>query len=247
MGRNRSNDDSIENEPQFQRRFYDEQPIEEPLRALQDSEIAENSVWDEPNIKEAQPHDAVTYRSMLQQRMASITSIQSWGLTLLVAIVAGPLAIIGTFASHQGATGIAAGLLVPVLIAPLIEEIMKNASALWVAETHPHWFRSPVQIAICVLASGAAFAVVENFLYLHVYEPNPSPSLVQWRWTVCVALHMGCAFVAGLGTVRIWKTTVTQGTLPQLALGAPYMIAAMVIHGSYNAMAVLLELFAHPF
>ena len=133
-----------------------------------------------------------------------------------------------------------------ILFAPLVEEIMKNAGALWVVETHPHWFRSRLQIGICVVASGAAFALVENLLYLHVYVPNPSGDLILWRWTVCVLLHMTCALVAGFGTMRIWRNTVENAVRPQLALGAPAMIAAMTIHGLYNAMATILEV-VRPF
>ncbi|MGI9627234.1 MAG: hypothetical protein ACR2QM_10395, partial [Longimicrobiales bacterium] len=70
---------------------------------------------------------------------------------------------------------------------------------------------------------------------------DPTPALVYWRWTVCVALHMGCSLVAGLGLMRIWSRTVATLIRPDLARGAPLMASAIVIHGAYNTMAVAME------
>ena len=58
---------------------------------------------------------------------------------------------------------------------------------------------------------------------------------------------MGCSFVAGLGLMRIWSQPIEQHTRPQLSAGAPLMVAAIVIHGAYNAFALLLEILGMPF
>lgn len=133
------------------------------------------------------------------------------------------------------------------IVGPLTEEVMKTAAVLWVVEKRPFLFRSPLQIMGCVVAAGLCFAVIENLLYLKVYVSDPSDELIRWRWTVCVALHVGCTTVAGIGVMRIWKTTMSNLTPPQLPLGAPFLVAAVVIHGSYNALAVLLEHVLFPF
>jgi RsiW-degrading membrane proteinase PrsW (M82 family) len=243
--------DSIHDEPHFQNRFYASEQPEQPLRALSDEEKAAHSVWDEPGLSQPlageTPQDAATYARWLDERLRRVTPATSWATTILTALVAGPLAIIGTLVSGQNAGAAAFGVLGAVLLAPLLEEIMKNASALWVVESRPYLFRSRWQIALCVLASGAVFAIVENLLYLHVYIDDPSPELVRWRWTVCVALHMGCALIAGLGTMRIWRHSVTRLAPPRLSIGAPYLLAAMILHGAYNAAATIMELVANPF
>ena len=124
---------------------------------------------------------------------------------------------------------------------------MKIAAALYVVELKPYLFRSPVQILICVLAGGLVFSVLENLLYQYVYISDPTPELLRWRWTVCVALHVGCSCIAGLGLRRIWLTTWRCKTQPQIALAYPYIVIAVIVHGSYNGFATLLDMFNFQF
>ena len=119
--------------------------------------------------------------------------------------------------------------------------VMKIAATLWIVEKRPFLFRSRLQIAVCVLAGALVFAAVENVMYLEVYIAGPTPGLARWRWSVCVAMHMGCSLVAGLGLMRIWRRAMTTRSRPQLSSGAPYLMTAAIIHGTYNAFAVLLD------
>lgn len=260
MSRRPEKDPSVASEPHFQQRGHrgDDSSPETPglqpdVGHLAADDLAEHSVWDEPGVSPElagkAPVGAATYAAWLGERRAAATKGRSWAVTLLTALVAGPLAILGTFlgGSSSGVALGATGIMGVVVFGPLLEEVMKNASALWIVESRPYLFSSRCQIAICTLASGAVFAVMENLLYLHVYVSDPSPQLVRWRWTVCVALHMGCALVAGLGTMRIWQNTMQSLARPHLSQGAPYLAAAIVLHGTYNALATLLELVAHPF
>lgn len=130
---------------------------------------------------------------------------------------------------------------------PVTEELLKAALALWIVEKRPFRFQSSLQIAVCLIASGLVFAAVENVLYLVVYIDDPSRELIWWRWTVCVALHAGCSLIAGLGLIRIWRQTMETKSRPQLALGAPYMATAIVIHGVYNAFCVALAVSGFEF
>ena len=134
------------------------------------------------------------------------------------------------------------GILTVTIFAPVAEEMMKVAAPLWIIEKRPYLFRSKLQIAVCVLASGCVFAAVENVLYLNVYIAEPSEMLVRWRWSAGMVLHMGCSLVAGLGLMRIWSQTIRDRTMPALTLGASYMVVAMVIHGTYNAFALIAEM-----
>ena len=103
-------------------------------------------------------------------------------------------------------------------------------------------FRSAWQIPLCLAASGLAFAAIENLLYLHVYIDEPSPEIIYWRWTVCVALHMGCSVIAGLGIVRMWRFTSTNQAKAPVSLAASWGIVAVVMHASYNVFATVFEL-----
>ena len=120
---------------------------------------------------------------------------------------------------------------------------MKLAIIIWICEKRPWLLRSPVQVLICATASGLAFAAIENVLYLHVYGLNSVPGLAAWRWTVCVMLHTGCSAIASIGVIRIWQEFQKQSRMPQLSDGAFWFVLAMVIHGTYNFGAVLMDAF----
>jgi RsiW-degrading membrane proteinase PrsW (M82 family) len=200
----------------------------------------DHSVWDEPTTSSElagpRPPDAPGYAEWLQSRRASFA--RSWALTLALAAVSGLWGILGALLG----SGPSAGLLAVVLFAPLVEEMAKISAPLMIVETRPYLFRSPLQILLCALASGLAFASIENFVYFNIYISNPSPELVAWRWTVCVALHAGCSLIAGLGVARIWRDVWSRRAKPRLAMGLPCFFAAMVVHGLYNSFAVGLAL-----
>ncbi len=205
----------------------------------------EHSVWDEPTVPRhlagaaARDPAHVTYARWLDDGRARWGFAKSWGLTLLVALAAGPWAVAG--ALFNGGASLS-GTLMLVVFGPLTEELMKIAAVFLVIEKWPFAFRSSIQVVLCCVAGGLAFAAIENLLYLFVYVPEPSPRLVLWRWTVCVALHTGCSLLAGLGAARVWRRVWTDRAPPRLALAFPFVVAATVVHGLYNATTYVLEL-----
>jgi RsiW-degrading membrane proteinase PrsW (M82 family) len=164
---------------------------------------------------------------------------RSWGLTLLIALAAGPWAVAG--ALFNGGQSLS-GVLMLTVVGPLTEELMKVAGVVLVVERWPYAFRSTAQILLCCVAGGLAFAAIENLLYIHVYVAHPTPRFVMWRWTVCVALHTACSLIAGLGAVRVWRELWRKRSPPRLSLAFPFLIAATITHGLYNATAYVLEL-----
>lgn len=199
----------------------------------------ENSVWDEPGLSRElagdTPHDGITWLKWFQVQAAQTTAATTWGVTLVVAISSGICAIFGAIFLQLGTSN---QFLVAVVAAPITEEIMKIALAVWVCEKRPWLFRSPTQILLCGLASGFVFAAIENVLYLNFGESTPS--LVAWRWTVCVLLHVACSLIASIGVVKIWTEFQKHQRMPQLADGAYWFVAAMVLHGTYNLTVTLL-------
>ena len=258
-----SNDPSVEHEPQHQDGPFEGDPSE--ARAARnadqgtesDDDRVEHSVWDEPGLSEelsgAAPPDALTWSGWLEEKLAKSNAWSSWGITFAAAAVAGPMAVAGTFCStFSGSTTTWFGILTLIVFGPVLEEMMKVALPLWIVEKRPYLFRSRFQIALCTIAAALVFAAIENVLYLGVYIRDPTETLVVWRWTVCVALHAGCSLVAGLGLMRIWSgifvghrtwpavSSESPASRPNLALGAPYIMTAVVIHGTYNALTVVL-------
>ena len=201
----------------------------------------DHSVWDEPGLSRSlsgeAPDHAVTWFGYYLQMRESTSVKMSWLITIVTAIIGGPLAIPGTLV--EGATQ--SGLLTIIAIGPTIEEIMKIALPLWIVEKRPWLFRSSTQILICCFASGLAFAAVENVIYLRFYIPNPTVSLAQWRWTICVLLHSSCSLLAGVGVMRMWKSFQAEKTTPQISYLRTALLSAIILHGSYNAIATFLE------
>ncbi|MDA3874195.1 MAG: PrsW family glutamic-type intramembrane protease [Kiritimatiellae bacterium] len=155
----------------------------------------------------------------------------------MLSLIAGPLAVFSAFFTQ----GPGAGFLLLVVAGPLIEEIGKVMGPLMVVERNPARFSNRSQILFCALASGLVFSIIENILYLTVYIPNPSSALIWWRWTVCVALHTGCSFIAGWGVGNIWHEADQSCTPPKLETGAPLLVTAVVVHGVYNFLALMLD------
>jgi len=250
-----SSDPSISGEPHLRGGGFRPDPSEaradRTLRKARgkrdpEEEAVEHGVWDEPGISPvlagAPLPGQLTYRAWLEKRWGEVSPARSWGVTLAIALAAGPWAILGAL---YGSGQTVFSILAIVLFGPVVEEVMKVAAATYIVERKPYLFTHPAQIAICALAAGLAFASVENVLYLHVYIPDPPSWLTRWRWTVCVVLHTGCTFIAGLGLMRIWRDTWRRRARPRLSLGFPYLVAAMVIHGTYNGFAVILEFVKH--
>lgn len=216
--------DSVFNEPHLQQ-----------IPARGDREAPVDSVWMEPSQQaEGNPRP---YADWYAAQKACTTLFQSWRLTLLLALIAGPLAVLSALFTQ----GPGAGFLLLVVAGPLIEEIGKIMGPLMVVERNPARFSTRSQILFCAVASGLVFSVIENVLYLKVYIPNPSAALVWWRWTVCVALHTGCSFIAGWGVAKIWSESDRTGNPPKLETGAPLLITAVVLHGAYNFLALMIN------
>lgn len=159
-------------------------------------------------------------------------------MTIGMAVVAGPLAILAALFHNVPPAWDLFGVLVIVLIAPMVEELAKVMLPMICVETQPYRFRSHWQLFVAACAGGVVFAAIENAFYLGEATFDFEEPLTRWRWTVCLVLHSGCSLVAGIGIARVWRTTMAHRTRPRIELAAPYLVTAMVIHGTYNAFAI---------
>jgi RsiW-degrading membrane proteinase PrsW (M82 family) len=224
MKRSRSNTDSV----------FDEPHLNPPSRDVRDEEAPPlDSVHLEPSAAEKSD----LYGLWLEKQLKQQTPGRAWSLTLLLSLIAGPLAIFTAFTNTTGGSS----FLIMVVIAPLVEEMGKIIAPLMVVERNPARFTSGAQPVVCALAGGLVFSVIENLLYLNVYIENPGAAIIAWRWTVCVALHTGCSFAAGCGVAAIRRQSLSERQPPRMEKGAFLIIAAVVIHGGYNLIALLID------
>ena len=175
----------------------------------------------------------------LAARRASTPPGRQWAAMAVVAVVSGPFAILAALVENSTA---GVGLLfLLVLIGPATEEVLKASGALYVAERRPWLVPSGWVLPAVAIASGLCFAVIENLWYLEVLIDDPSERLTRARWIVGPLLHGGCSAVAGLGVRRLWRRGLDRGA-PRVADAEPFLVVAVVLHGSWNLLATLLAL-----
>ena len=213
-------------------------------KTLSEEEAVELSVWDEPALSVELtghiPDTAPTYKKWFSKEKDNTSNLKSWLITFLIVCASGPWAVIGAFMlALQGFGGIGGTAI--VVFGPVTEEILKITVALIVLEKRPFLFKTARQILICCILSGFVFAYIENLLYLNIYIPAPSPQLILWRWTACVALHTTCTTIAGIGLVKMWHKSIIELSKPQPSNVYPYLVTAVIIHGIYNTFALFLN------
>jgi uncharacterized membrane protein YidH (DUF202 family) len=239
-----SSDPSIAHEPQFTGGTVEPDPSEHTAAApgpATEEQLVWHSVWDEPALDPALGGtgraDGLDYASWIERGRQRTSAAFSWSITAVAMLLAGPFAVLGAVITSGESTWALVRLTV---FGPLAEEVLKVALALMVVERRPYWFSSSAQILVAALGGSLAFAAIENLLYLKFYVPTPSDLLVAWRWSICVALHVGGSLLAGIGLTRMWHWAWQRHERPHLSVAAPWFVAAIVIHGSYNFMALLL-------
>ncbi len=251
IGGHDPNDPSIRNEPHL-RGDYELDPSEWSAadrlareRARDDESAApDDSIWDEPGLSKELvgelPADRRSYAQWLRERQARFSGTSSWLVTLGVVLATGPWAVLAAF--FRESTSGASGIVGSVIIAPIVEELMKVSLPLMIVETRPYLFRSKSQILLAAIAGGACFGLLENLLYLHVYIPDPSPTIIMIRWLACLPAHTIWSLIAGIGVARMWQRTHDDLRRPDMTMAATWLIAAMILHGTFNAIAVIASL-----
>lgn len=182
--------------------------------------------------------DKEGYAQWLVGKLASTSPVKTWAVTLGVVLLSGVWAVLGSFLKANVGGG---GFFAVAVWGPVTEEVMKVALIAVVIERAPYLFSARAQILLAAIGSGLMFAVIENFLYLFVYIDNPDTTTVIWRWTVCVALHVGCTLLAGVGAVVVWRRQMAELRRVPMPIDIRYLVAAIVIHGVYNGTVTLLQ------
>lgn len=216
------------------------------------------SIWDEPTMQPPSAADAIghagdepilsgtaglpTYGADYLARRARTSAARRWGVVVLAALVAGPAGVVGAFLGAFASTGsLPVVVLAVVLIGPAVEEFVKAASGLYLAEQRPWLVPAGWVLVVIVVVGGLGFAAIENWVYLNVYIEDPSDAIIRWRWIFGPLIHGSASLLAGLGVRRIWTTAHTTGARPDAHVGYRWFVAAVALHGAYNALAVILE------
>lgn len=204
-----------------------------------DSEAA-SSIRDEPSL--AWNRDGTSgvdgYGEILVRRIAETRTSTRLGVMLLLVLAAGPFGVFGAFWSVLGgASGL--GYLAVTVTGPVVEEMTKVALILWIAERRP-WLLSGAAATVLVgLLSGATFGAIENVIYLKVYFPDEATELAPWRWFGTMPMHAVASAIAAGGVARAWSEAMRERRPLRIATAFPWIVAAMVLHGAFNAAAIV--------
>jgi hypothetical protein len=202
-------------------------------------DLPAHALGDEPALAHLQDSHLPTYQSIYRERRAATSRSTMLRAAVLAATLSGPFAILGAFFGTGGALS---AIVLVVLFAPLVEEMLKVAGVLYLTEVRPWLVPSAAALVIIALCSGLVFAAIENGFYLGVIIDDPSAEIVRWRWTFGPLIHGTGSLLAGIGVARMWHSLHAHDRRPDFKVAVPWVIAATLIHGGYNAFAVWLEL-----
>ncbi len=131
-------------------------------------------------------------------------------------------------------------LLVAFVAAPMIEEVMKPSGVYLLLVRWPKMLTSRIYTAFLAAVGGLCFALVENILYLQFYFPEHTQTLVVFRYSACLTMHVVCSFILGFGINQELLASV-RGEVPLLKGNKKFFFIPMIIHSLFNIMAVLVK------
>jgi RsiW-degrading membrane proteinase PrsW (M82 family) len=215
---------------------------QEPGWRAESEGVGEDLVGDEPALASVAGR-LRNYGDRYAERRAATPPSRRWWAAALALVLAGPAGILGALIAAIGVgASVAFAAFAIVLIGPITEEFVKVAGPLYLAESRP-WLVPAAWVLIAVaVVGGLGFAVIENWVYLNIYIDSPSDDIIRWRWIFGPLIHGTASALAGIGVARMWRLTDRTGVAPTSKVALPWFIAAVIVHGSYNMLAVILEL-----
>ena len=203
-------------------------------------DLPAHALGDEPALAHLAGSHLPTFQSIYRSRRMQTPRSRMLVAAVTAAVVSGPFAILGALIGTGGSLSI---VILVVVFAPLVEEMLKVAGALYLAEVRPWLVPSAAALVAIAMCSGLVFAAIENAFYLGIIIPDPTPDIVRWRWIFGPLVHGTGSLIAGIGVARMWHALDVQNRRPDFRVAAPWIIAAAILHGGYNLFATWLELF----
>ncbi len=181
-----------------------------------------------------------SFADLLEQRSAAVRPAVQWIAVVGVVLLAGPFGILGAL-SAVTAQFTLFGVLAVVFLGPAVEEITKAIGPVVLVERYPWLVPASWVIPVMTVAGGLGFAVIENWIYLNVYIPDPTPEIIRWRWIFGPLVHGVSSLLVGIGLRASWLHSTRTGSVPSLRVGQGWVVAGITFHGAYNLAALILE------
>lgn len=185
------------------------------------------------NLYEPPPNRSDAFGDWFTKKKEQTTPVRSWVVVVALTLLGAPLGLAGTLMTlEQG------GVFNAALTGPILVEAAKMVTALILVERWAYLVRCKDQLYVVAMGTAFLYGVVQNIVYLVVLFPGSPETLVAWRWLICVPAHMLLSACAVRGLVPVWERTTEELRRPLIGRALPAMIAAIVLHGAYNAVVV---------
>ena len=132
-------------------------------------------------------------------------------------------------------------LLLPLVGAPIIEELVKPFGVYLLLARWPRLLRGRLHTALLAALAGLSFGLIEALVYVTVYVPDPPDWFVTYRFSVPLVMHATASFIVGLG--------INRGLLDWAGRGAPlpkstrnFYLAGIGLHAVFNTTAIALTI-----
>ena len=166
----------------------------------------------------------------------AIVSVRWRVFACLIAAGGGVLGVLGAILQEWSY----GSLLIAFVAAPMIEEVMKPSGVYLLLVRWPQVLTSGLYTALLAAVGGLSFAVIENIIYLQFYFPEHTQTLVVFRYSACLTMHVLGSFILGFGINQKLLASV-RGEIPLLKGNKKFFFIPMVVHSLFNIMAVLFE------
>lgn len=149
---------------------------------------------------------------------------------VIVCFIGGLLAFGGSFAVNTALlqSGLVSWTLLPILFAPIVEELLKSGALIYYVRRRD--FTYFVDGAIYSFASGSAFAIAENLLYLSQGQGQDSLVLSVSRAFSTSLMHSSTSALVG---VSLGRAKFGRGPARFLSLIVGWL-AAIGLHAAFN-------------
>jgi RsiW-degrading membrane proteinase PrsW (M82 family) len=122
---------------------------------------------------------------------------------------------------------------------PMIEETMKPTGVYLLHVFKADAYRGRIHRAFLSALGGLSFSLIENLFYLMVYYPDHSSSLLLFRFTWTLGLHIVTSFIVGFGINEELFRSI-RGEIPLLRGNWRYFVVPVVMHGVFNIVMVFI-------
>lgn len=131
-----------------------------------------------------------------------------------------------------------AGILLPFIGAPIIEETAKPIGLFITLLKWPHLLFNSFYTAAL---AGLTFGAIESTLYVYVYVPDHTREFFLFWFTISLAMHALASFIVGLGIdQRLLAWAQGESPLPRSSMR--FFLAGVAIHATYNTVVIALSI-----